>query len=123
LHAADRSEKGPLAPYKNRGISYEHKGEHDKALADFRKALSFDPEGKERVGREAWEGIERVQQKRAALRAKPAPTAAQTSPSPTAAQTSPAPTAAPTSPSLVTALPTDSRRRVALVIGTASISL
>jgi len=117
LNEAIRLNSNGMYAYKNRGISYEHKGEHDKALADFRKALSFDPEGKERVGREAWEGIERVQQKLAALRAKPAPTAAQTSPSPTAAQTSPAPTAAPTSPSLVTALPTDSRRRVALVIG------
>jgi tetratricopeptide (TPR) repeat protein len=117
LNEAIRLNPNGMYAYKNRGISYEHKGEHDKALADFRKALSFDPEGKERVGREAWEGIERVQQKLAALRAKPAPTAAQTSPSPTAAQTSPAPTAAPTSPSLVTALPTDSRRRVALVIG------
>jgi tetratricopeptide (TPR) repeat protein len=108
LNEAIRLNSNGMYAYKNRGISYEHKGEHDKALADFRKALSFDPEGKERVGREAWEGIERVQQKLAALRAKPAPTAAQTSPSPTAA---------PTSPSLVTALPTDSRRRVALVIG------
>jgi uncharacterized caspase-like protein len=51
------------------------------------------------VGREAWEGIERIQQKLAASGTKPAPTAAQSS------------------PSLVTALPTDSRRRVALVIG------
>jgi Flp pilus assembly protein TadD len=108
LNEAIRLNPNGMYAYKDRGISYEHKGEHDKALADFRKALSFDPEGKERVGREGWEGIERVQQKLAALRAKPAPTAAQTSPAATAAQTS---------PSLVTALPTDSRRRVALVIG------
>jgi tetratricopeptide (TPR) repeat protein len=107
LNEAIRLNPNGMYAYKNRGITYEHKGEHDKALADFRKALSFDPEGKERVGREAWEGIERVQQKLAALRAKPAPTVAPT----------PAPTVAPTSPSLVTALPTDSRRRVALVIG------
>jgi tetratricopeptide (TPR) repeat protein len=107
LNEAIRLNPNGMYAYKNRGITYEHKGEHDKALADFRKALSFDPEGKERVGREAWEGIERVQQKLAALRVKPAPTVAPT----------PAPTVAPTSPSLVTALPTDSRRRVALVIG------
>jgi tetratricopeptide (TPR) repeat protein len=105
LNEAIRLNPNGMYAYKDRGTSYEHKGEHDKALADFRKALSFDPEGKERVGREAWEGIERVQQKLAALRAKPAPTATQTSP------------AAQTSPSLVTTLPTDSRRRVALVIG------
>jgi Flp pilus assembly protein TadD len=105
LNEAIRLNPNGMYAYKDRGTSYEHKGEHDKALADFRKALSFDPEGKERVGREAWEGIERVQQKLAALRAKPAPTAAQTSPG------------AQTSPSLVTPLPTDSRRRVALVIG------
>ncbi len=105
LNEAIRLNPNGMYAYKDRGTSYEHKGEHDKALADFRKALSFDPEGKERVGREAWEGIERVQQKLAALRAKPAATATQTSP------------AAQTSPSLVTPLPTDSRRRVALVIG------
>ena len=105
LNEAIRLNPNGMYAYKDRGTSYEHKGEHDKALADFRKALSFDPEGKERVGREAWEGIERVQQKLAALRAKPAATAAQTSP------------AVQTSPSLVTPLPTDSRRRVALVIG------
>jgi tetratricopeptide (TPR) repeat protein len=99
LNEAIRLNPNGMYAYKNRGISYEHKGEHDKALADFRKALSFDPEGKERVGREAWEGIERIQQKLAASGTKPAPTAAQSS------------------PSLVTALPTDSRRRVALVIG------
>jgi tetratricopeptide (TPR) repeat protein len=99
LNEAIRLNPNGMYAYKNRGISYEQRGEHDKALADFRKALSFDPEGKERVGREAWEGIERIQQKLAALRAKPAPTVAETS------------------PSLVTALPTDSRRRVALVIG------
>jgi tetratricopeptide (TPR) repeat protein len=99
LNEAIRLNPNGMYAYKNRGISYEQKGEHDKALADFRKALGFDPEGKERVGREAWEGIERIQQKLAGLRANPAPTAAKTS------------------PSLVTALPTDSRRRVALVIG------
>jgi tetratricopeptide (TPR) repeat protein len=99
LNEAIRLNPNGMYAYKNRGISYEQKGEHDKALADFRKALSFDPEGKERVGREAWEGIERVQQKLAGLRANPAPTVSKTS------------------PSLVTALPTDSRRRVALVIG------
>jgi tetratricopeptide (TPR) repeat protein len=104
LNEAIRLNPNGMYAYKNRGISYEQKGEHDKALADFRKALSFDPEGKERVGREAWEGIERIQQKLAVLRAKPAPTAAQSSP-------------AQSSPSLVTTLPTDSRRRVALVIG------
>jgi tetratricopeptide (TPR) repeat protein len=99
LNEAIQLNPNGMYAFKNRGISYEHKGEHDKALADFRKALGFDPEGKERVGREAWEGIERIQQKLAASGTKPAPTAAQSS------------------PSLVTALPTDSRRRVALVIG------
>src|SRR5262245_48097155 len=63
-------------PYKNRGMIHENKGELDKALADFRMALNLDPEKKERLGREAAQGIERVQQKLAAPGgSRPAPVA------------------------------------------------
>lgn len=30
--------------YANRGIAYDHEGEHKKALADYQKSLSLDPE-------------------------------------------------------------------------------
>ena len=47
--------------YRTRGITYEKKGEFAQALADFRVALRADPDRKENLGREAAEGIERVQ--------------------------------------------------------------
>ena len=53
--------------YIHRGETYEHKGELNKALADFRTALSFDPTQKGTAGRQAAEGIRRVEQKLAAL--------------------------------------------------------
>jgi tetratricopeptide (TPR) repeat protein len=53
--------------YRSRGLVYESTGELDKALADFRRALRGDPGKKELVGREAAEGIGRVELKLAAL--------------------------------------------------------
>jgi tetratricopeptide (TPR) repeat protein len=29
--------------YRNRGVTYENKGEHDKAIADFNEAIRLDP--------------------------------------------------------------------------------
>jgi tetratricopeptide (TPR) repeat protein len=50
-----------LYAYKNRAVTYEHKGELVAALADFRTALSMDPAKKEIGGKEAAEGIARIQ--------------------------------------------------------------
>jgi Tfp pilus assembly protein PilF len=50
-----------LYAYKNRAITYEHKGELAAALADFRIALSMDPAKKEIGGREAADGIARIE--------------------------------------------------------------
>ena len=50
-----------LYAYKNRAITYEHKGELAAELADFRIALSMDPAKKEIGGREAADGIARVE--------------------------------------------------------------
>ena len=42
--------------YHNRGAAYEDKGDHDRAIADYRRALQFDPsieaskEGLKRLG-------------------------------------------------------------------------
>ena len=33
----------PAKAYNNRGISYEDKGDHDKAIADFTEAIRLDP--------------------------------------------------------------------------------
>jgi Tfp pilus assembly protein PilF len=55
-----------LYAFSNRGEIYENKGELNKALADFRTALSYDPDRKQIGGREAAEGIARVEQKLAA---------------------------------------------------------
>jgi tetratricopeptide (TPR) repeat protein len=84
--------------YRNRGISYEKKGDLARALADFRVALSFDPDKKFVAGREAAEGIQRIEQKLAAI-AAPVPPTSQISPPP------------------VSPLPATGGRRVALVIG------
>jgi Tfp pilus assembly protein PilF len=50
-----------LYAYKNRAVTYEHKGELAAALADFRTALSMDPAKKEIGGKEAAEGIARIE--------------------------------------------------------------
>ncbi len=57
-----------LYAYKNRGVTYEHKGELAAALADFRVALSYDPNKRELGGKEAAEGIARVESRLAAAR-------------------------------------------------------
>jgi Tfp pilus assembly protein PilF len=55
-----------LAAYRYRAETYERKGELAAALADFRVALSFDP-GKQQIsGREAAEGIARIEKSLAA---------------------------------------------------------
>jgi tetratricopeptide (TPR) repeat protein len=82
--------------YRNRGISYEGKGDLARALADFRVALSFDPEKKDIAGREAAEGLARVEKKLAAERSKPAAVAAATP-------------AAPAQPSVAVSPPSASR--------------
>jgi tetratricopeptide (TPR) repeat protein len=51
-----------LYPYRYRGEAYERKGELAAALADYRVALSLDPDKKQIGGREAAEGIARVEQ-------------------------------------------------------------
>ena len=51
---------------RHRGLVFESKGEYTKALADFRAALVSDPNRKEVLGREAAEGIQRVDRKLAA---------------------------------------------------------
>jgi tetratricopeptide (TPR) repeat protein len=56
-----------LYAFNTRGEVYENKGELNRALADFRTALGFDPDKKQRGGREAAEGIARVDQKLAAI--------------------------------------------------------
>jgi uncharacterized caspase-like protein len=81
-------------------VTFEGKGELNAALADFRTALSLDPEKKFSAGREAAEGIRRVEQKIAAGGA-PKVVVATPAPAPTIA----APSLAPLG------------RRVALVIG------
>jgi tetratricopeptide (TPR) repeat protein len=86
--------------FRNRGISYENKGELPRALADFQVAATFDPDRKTIAGREAADGIKRVEQKLAALAAaKSKADAPQPSPPP------------------ATTLQTVEGRRVALVIG------
>jgi tetratricopeptide (TPR) repeat protein len=55
-----------LYAYGHRAEAYEAKGDLTTALADFRVALSFDPDKKQVGGREAAEGIARVEQKLAA---------------------------------------------------------
>jgi tetratricopeptide (TPR) repeat protein len=72
--------------YRNRGISYERKGDLARSLADFRFALNLDPAGKTAAGREAAEGIQRVEQRLAAKAPANTPvTAPQISPPPVTA--------------------------------------
>ena len=55
-----------LYPYRSRAEAYEARGDLAAALADYRVALSLDP-GKQQIGgKEAAEGIARVEQKLAA---------------------------------------------------------
>ena len=60
-------------------MAFEAKGELAAALADYRVALSFDPDKREIGGRDAAEGTARIEQELAAAPAKPA--TAQNSPS------------------------------------------
>src|SRR5262249_51682122 len=48
---------------RHRGLVLESQGEYLKALAEFRAALVSDPDRKETLGREAADGIERVDRK------------------------------------------------------------
>jgi Tfp pilus assembly protein PilF len=65
-----------LYAYKNRAVTYEHKGELAAALADFRTALSMDPAKKEIGGKEAAEGIARIEARLAAAQSTAASAAA-----------------------------------------------
>ena len=56
-----------LYAYQYRAAAHESKGELGAALADFRAALGFDPDKKQIGGREAAEGMARIQQKIAAI--------------------------------------------------------
>jgi tetratricopeptide (TPR) repeat protein len=56
-----------LYAYSTRGEIYEAKGELNNALSDFRTALSLDSEKKQRGGREADDGLRRVDGKLFAL--------------------------------------------------------
>jgi tetratricopeptide (TPR) repeat protein len=100
-----------LYAYRNRAEAYERKGDLRAALADFQVALSFDPGKKQIGGREAAEGIARVEQNLAAARDGPKVAVAPPQIAPTqiapkiSAPQVPAPQIAPVD------------RRVALVIG------
>lgn len=63
FNTAIRLQPQYLYAYRYRGEAYEGKGDLSAALADFRVALSFDPDKKQVGGREAAEGIARVEQK------------------------------------------------------------
>jgi len=88
-----------LYAYRYRAETYEKKGELAAALADYRVALSIDPDKRQVGGREAAEGIARIEQRLAAGNAKAAPAASSTAVAASAAVTTPI------------------GRRVALVIG------
>jgi Tfp pilus assembly protein PilF len=66
FNTAIRLQPQYLYAYRYRAEAYEGKGDLAAALADFRVALSFDPDKKQIGGREAAEGIARVEQKLAA---------------------------------------------------------
>jgi tetratricopeptide (TPR) repeat protein len=65
-----------LYAYKNRAVTYEHKGELAAALADFRTALSMDAAKKEIGGKEAAEGVARIEARLAAAQGNSASAAA-----------------------------------------------
>ena len=96
-----------LSGYRHRAEAYEGKGDLAAALADYRVALSFDPDKKQVYGREAAEGITRVEQKLAAK-------AGETKVAVAAPQASPS---TKTSPSAAISIVAPIDRRVALVIG------
>jgi tetratricopeptide (TPR) repeat protein len=113
LNEAIRINPGNGFAYRNRGLVYEKKGDLDQAMADFRTALRQDPNRSENIGRDAADGIERVEKRLAALRQPPEP-----QPQPRVVPTpSPAPTMSTPSPSAGPA--SEPARRVALVIGNA----
>src|SRR5262249_50574909 len=63
FNTAIRLQPQYLYAYRYRAEAYEGRGDLTAALADFRVALSFDPDKKQVGGREAAEGIARVEQK------------------------------------------------------------
>jgi tetratricopeptide (TPR) repeat protein len=63
FNTAIRLQPQYLYAYRYRAEAYEGKGDLAAALADYRVALSFDPDKKQVGGREAAEGIARVEQK------------------------------------------------------------
>jgi tetratricopeptide (TPR) repeat protein len=66
FNTAIRLQPQYLYAYRYRAEAYEGRGDLTAALADFRVALSFDPDKKQVGGREAAEGIARVERKLAA---------------------------------------------------------
>jgi tetratricopeptide (TPR) repeat protein len=90
-----------LYPYRSRAEAYEARGDLAAALADYRVALSLDPSKQQIGGKDAAEGIARVEQKLAADKSKVAAI------EPKATE----PKAAPAAPKAALG------RRVALVIG------
>ncbi len=105
-NAAIRISPQYLYPYRGRAEAYEARGDLAAALADYRVALSLDP-GKQQIGgKEAAEGVARVEQKLAAAADKSKMAAVEPKPAPVEPKTS---TAAPKAAAL--------GRRVALVIG------
>jgi Tfp pilus assembly protein PilF len=105
LNEAIRLNPQFLAAYKNRGVTFEKKGDLGAAAADFRTAISFDPNKRQLNGREAAEGLARVEARLAAPAATTAPRTA-----PGAAPTAVAPA---TTPSLAVV----PGKRVALIVG------
>ena len=41
-------------PYNNRGIAYSYKGQYDKAISDFNKALGINPSDFKAINHQAW---------------------------------------------------------------------
>jgi Flp pilus assembly protein TadD len=68
LNEALRIAPGNHYASRSRGLVYEKKGEFEKALADFRTALGADPGRTELLGREAAQGIDRIERSRAVAR-------------------------------------------------------
>lgn len=60
-----------MAAFKNRGVSYEKKGELERAFLEYRVALSFDPNRHEVTGKEAADGLKRIEQRLAVGGPKP----------------------------------------------------
>jgi len=93
--------------FRTRGLVWESKGDYSKALADFRTALRSDPDKKETLGREAADGIARMERKLAAVHPSSTPGLERPKDSPQPRRTG-------------TGTPrVDSARRIALVVGNA----